>query len=85
MPSRTSVEPKDEISDDLLAHLRYPEDLFKVQREVLARYHVTDPATFYGGSENWEVPEDPTPEHRPQAAAVLPDGPAAGDGLRSSR
>ena len=58
-----SVTPKDEISDDLLAHLRYPEDMFKVQREVLARYHVTDTATFYRGSENWEVPEDPTQEN----------------------
>ena len=26
-------------------HLRYPEDLFKVQRYQFARYHVTDPAT----------------------------------------
>jgi uncharacterized membrane protein (UPF0182 family) len=58
-----SVVPKDQVSDDLLAHLRYPEDLFKVQREVLARYHVTDTATFYRGSENWEVPEDPTQEN----------------------
>jgi uncharacterized membrane protein (UPF0182 family) len=54
------VQPYDDISDDLLAHFRYPEDLFKVQRELLATYHVTDPKTFYGGSENWRVPEDPT-------------------------
>jgi uncharacterized protein len=56
-----TVEPKSALSADLLAHLRYPEDLFKVQREVLARYHVTqdEPLTFYGGSENWEVPADP--------------------------
>jgi uncharacterized membrane protein (UPF0182 family) len=56
-----TVQPKSELSADLLAHLRYPEDLFKVQREVLARYHVTqdEPLTFYQGSENWEVPGDP--------------------------
>ena len=54
------VQPYDDISDDLLAHLRYPEDMFKVQRDILARYHVTNPTTFYGGSENWKVPEDPT-------------------------
>ncbi len=41
-------------------HLRYPEDLFKVQRELLARYHVTDPQAFYGGQDFWEVPNDPT-------------------------
>jgi uncharacterized membrane protein (UPF0182 family) len=55
-----TVVPKGDVSDDLMAHLRYPEDLFKVQREVLSTYHVTDPRTFYSGSENWRVPEDPT-------------------------
>ena len=54
------VKPYTDISDDLLAHLRYPEDMFKVQRDILARYHVTNATTFYGGSENWKVPEDPT-------------------------
>ena len=54
------VEPKSEISDGLLEHLRYPVDLFKVQREVLQRYHVTDAQTFYEDGERWEVPEDPT-------------------------
>jgi uncharacterized membrane protein (UPF0182 family) len=56
------VHPRSDISKvpDLMAHLRYPEDLFKVQRELLATYHVTDSQTFYKGSENWKVPEDPT-------------------------
>ena len=54
-----TVQPKDEISPDLLAHLRYPEDLFKVQRELLSTYHVTSASTFYSGSERWEVPQDP--------------------------
>ncbi len=55
-----SVKPTSDISPDLMAHLRYPEDLFKVQRELLSTYHVTDPHTFYQGSENWKVPQDPT-------------------------
>ena len=42
------------------AHVRYPQDLFKVQRVVLSRYHVTDPATFYNGTDFWIVPFDPT-------------------------
>jgi uncharacterized protein len=54
------VQSKNNISPGLEAHLRYPEDLFKVQRQLLATYHVTSPSTFYGGSENWQVPEDPT-------------------------
>ncbi|WP_225828023.1 UPF0182 family protein [Streptomyces naphthomycinicus] len=55
-----TVEPRDAISDDLMAHLRYPQDLFKVQRELLTRYHVTDAETFLTGSEVWQVPDDPT-------------------------
>lgn len=55
-----TVEPKTDISTDLMAHLRYPQDLFKVQRELLARYHVEDADTFLSGSEVWQVPDDPT-------------------------
>ncbi|MFI9807346.1 UPF0182 family protein [Streptomyces sp. NPDC052301] len=55
-----TVQPRNAISDDLMAHLRYPQDLFKVQRELLTRYHVTDAQTFLTGSEVWQVPDDPT-------------------------
>lgn len=55
-----TVEPRSDISSSLMAHLRYPQDLFKVQRELLTRYHVTDAQTFLSGSEVWQVPDDPT-------------------------
>src|SRR5690606_9242680 len=55
-----TVEPKSEISETLMAHLRYPQDLFKVQRELLTRYHVKDATTFLSASEVWQVPDDPT-------------------------
>ena len=54
-----TVLPKSDISPDLLAHLRYPEDLFKVQREILGRYHMTNPASWYQQSDLWQVPADP--------------------------
>ncbi len=54
------VEPKSEISTGLLEHLRYPVDLFKVQRDVLQRYHVTEAQAFYNDDQRWKVPEDPT-------------------------
>lgn len=54
-----TVQPKSEIPDALLPHLRYPEDMFKVQRYQYARYHVTDPGDFYQGNDRWLVPEDP--------------------------
>ncbi|MFC9430653.1 UPF0182 family protein [Streptomyces sp. NPDC056987] len=55
-----TVKPKGDIDSTLLSHLRYPQDMFKVQRELLTRYHVTDPAQFYSGSDAWQVPDDPT-------------------------
>ncbi|GHA73208.1 UPF0182 protein [Streptomyces termitum] len=55
-----TVKPKSDVKGDLLEHLRYPQDMFKVQRELLTRYHVTDPAQFYSGSDAWQVPDDPT-------------------------
>lgn len=55
-----TVKPKSAIDKALMDHLRYPQDLFKVQRELLTRYHVTDPQTFLSGSEAWQVPNDPT-------------------------
>ena len=54
-----TVQPKESIPTSLIDHLRYPEDLFKVQRYQYARYHVTDPGDFYQGNNRWAVPEDP--------------------------
>ncbi len=54
-----TVQDREDIPSDLLEHLRYPEDLFKVQRYQYARYHVTDPGDWYQGNNRWEVPEDP--------------------------
>lgn len=56
------VEPRANISASLMSHLRYPEDLFKIQRSLLAKYHVEDPDSFYGGQDFWRVPLDPTQE-----------------------
>jgi hypothetical protein len=53
------VRPRSEIPPNLLAHMRYPEDMFKVQRHMLATYHVKNPKTFYEGNDRWEVPQDP--------------------------
>ena len=54
------VKPATEISPELREHLRYPEDLFKVQRDLLTRYHVTDPGQFFNSQNFWRVPADPT-------------------------
>ncbi|ULD38889.1 UPF0182 family protein [Rhodococcus qingshengii] len=56
------VKPATEISDDLRAHFRYPEDLFRIQRDRLAKYHVNDPREFFTNNAFWSVPSDPTSE-----------------------
>ena len=53
-----SVEPMSAISGDLMSHLRYPEDMFKVQRNLLATYHVTDASGFYSGGDRWRLAEE---------------------------
>lgn len=55
-----SVKPNSEISAELRSHFRYPEDLFKVQRELLSRYHVSNPGEFFSTVSFWDVPSDPT-------------------------
>jgi len=55
-----SVQAESAIPTELRAHLRYPEDLFKVQRDLLVTYHVTDPQAFFRGGDFWSVPPDPT-------------------------
>lgn len=53
------VTPKSEISPELLEHLRYPQDLLKVQRQTIGRYHTTNTNTWYQQSDIWAVPNDP--------------------------
>ncbi|HVF54030.1 MAG TPA: UPF0182 family protein [Actinomycetota bacterium] len=60
----TTEEP----SEDLVAHFRYPEDLFDVQSEVYLTYHMTDPEDFYAKEDAWSLPVDP------QAASTDPRG-----------
>jgi len=55
-----SVTPKAKMSKQLLDHVRYPEDLFRVQRDVLSAYHVKTAGAFYGGQDFWRVPRDPS-------------------------
>ncbi|MEU3045857.1 UPF0182 family protein [Streptomyces sp. NPDC006984] len=55
-----TVKAKGDIPAELKSHMRYPQDMFKVQRELLSLYHVTEPAPFYNASDAWQVPNDPT-------------------------
>jgi uncharacterized protein len=54
------LKPLSEMPDSVKDHVRYPEDLFKIQREILSRYHVSDALSFYSGQDFWIIPDDPT-------------------------
>jgi uncharacterized membrane protein (UPF0182 family) len=54
-----TIRPVSEMSADLISHVRYPADLFKVQRAILGSYHVTDPGSFYSQEDAWMTPNDP--------------------------
>jgi uncharacterized protein len=64
------VKPSSAISPELRSHFRYPEDLFKIQRELLARYHVSSPQEFYAQQAFWSVPQDPTEDGSSTTAAA---------------
>ncbi len=67
------VVPKADLAgeeyDELVSHFRYPQDLFKVQRSLLQRYHVSESRTFIEGGEAWAIPEDPS---QPQSVSQPP-------------
>jgi uncharacterized membrane protein (UPF0182 family) len=50
------LEPLDSMPADLRAHIRYPEDLFRVQSDLYATYHMAEPQIFYHREDQWQKP-----------------------------
>ncbi|HLS48089.1 MAG TPA: UPF0182 family protein, partial [Gemmatimonadales bacterium] len=48
--------PFDSIPEDLRAHIRYPEDLFRLQTSLYGTYHMGNPETFYHREDQWQIP-----------------------------
>jgi uncharacterized protein len=65
-----AVQPASAISESLRSHFRYPEDLFKVQRELLTEYHVASAGEFFSTVSFWDVPSDPTVQGAASAGAT---------------
>ena len=64
--------PLEDAPDAILAHFRYPENLFQVQAAQYGSYHVTDPSVFYGKQDFWQIPEDPTQSTEAAAIGLRP-------------
>ncbi len=71
------LRPLAEMPAGLRAHLRYPEDLFRLQRTVYASYHVDDPRVFYLKEDAWAIPIEPNADQTTVAKRtdVTPDQP----------
>jgi uncharacterized protein len=50
--------PRTALSEELQAHLRYPEDLFSIQTDRYASYHIGAARDFYSKQDFWALPED---------------------------
>ncbi|MCC5941801.1 MAG: UPF0182 family protein [Balneolaceae bacterium] len=48
----------EELPAGLDSHFRYPQDLFEVQIETFARYHMTRPQVFYNQEDLWTRPNE---------------------------
>ena len=55
-----TVKSYKEMSAELLNHVRYPSDMFTIQRSMLNKYHVTNSNSLYAGDDVWSIPNDPT-------------------------
>ncbi|MGF1599173.1 MAG: UPF0182 family protein [Acidimicrobiales bacterium] len=64
---------QDELPDELRAHLRFPEDIFRVQTDAWGRYHIGDPDEFYSQSDRWNIAQDPGTGGGPAAAEIDPE------------
>ena len=64
--------PKDQIPQSLAEHFRFPEDLFSIQTDRFASYHITDADDFYSREDFWALPDDRSGEIRQGGASLIP-------------
>ncbi len=62
-----------QLPQGLQAHLRYPEDLFRIQRSIYATYHVDDARIFYLKEDAWAIPVEPNGQQTPTANGEDPN------------
>ncbi len=54
------IKPIESMPAALRPHLRYPQDLFRIQAEILSRYHMKDPQVFYNREDLWDIANEHT-------------------------
>ncbi|WP_321476270.1 UPF0182 family protein [uncultured Paludibaculum sp.] len=49
------IQPWSAMPDELKAHARYPELIFRLQAEVYRTYHMTNPEAFFNKEDQWDI------------------------------
>lgn len=76
----TLFTPIEQLPEGLVGHLRYPQDLFRLQSYLYLEYHVAHPVDLFTGNDAWSFPDDPsTPDQRIGDARIRADLPQMGD------
>ena len=70
------LQPLSKMNAEIKKHLRYPEDLFRIQTTMWARYHISDPDDFYNRSDGWSVAQDAGRDVSQSSATVQAGDPA---------
>jgi uncharacterized protein len=52
-------EPFGTAPEELVAHFRYPQDLFRLQAQLYTTYHIPEADAFYNRADEWDIPADP--------------------------
>ncbi|MEA1903821.1 MAG: UPF0182 family protein [Actinomycetota bacterium] len=60
-------------------HLRYPQDLFRLQSQIYLEYHVTDVNQLFSGNDAWSFPADPSSINRTGSESLIGDSRVLGE------
>ena len=68
-------KPLSDFPAELVPHLRYPEDLFRIQTDVYTLYHMTDPVELFKVEDPWQIARDPSTSPYPNLRGVFSSDP----------
>jgi uncharacterized protein len=70
-----TFKPLTEFPEGLVGHIRYPEDLFRMQTDVYQLYHMTNPVDLFQRNDPWQIARNPANSERPPLRASFTNPP----------
>lgn len=67
-----TLKPLAEMPESLRAHLRYPEDIFRMQAKMFATYQMNEPQEFYNKEDQWTIAQMTTATDKEPAQPMEP-------------